>query len=828
MLSPHGTAATPLFAIHPSAGTLRTSRRLDREELCRRRVNCTLRVDVAAHAPPSVFVVLKAEVRVADVNDHAPTFFAPEVTRSLPEDTPLGASFRVPSADDADSPRYGVRRYTLSGSPVFELLPPPTTTGGGDTAAPPDVYLVLRAPLDREARDDFRLVLTAYDGGVPALSGSVSLVIVVSDVNDNRPVFTRESYSADVDEDSPPGTLVLQVSATDADIGVNAAVAYAFSSHTQRAAGNVFAIDATTGNVTVVGRLDFEAVTSYALVVTASERGLESLAVEVRVTVRVVDRNDEAPVISLDSLRETEGGRVVVSEAAAPGSFVALLSVHDRDTGAGGQFSCALTANDLFASRQLYAGEFKLETLTSLDREAAARHDVVFTCSDRGAPALTSSIVIEVEVGDVNDNSPQFSLPDYHVTVDENNDVGASLLRVNATDADVGDNGAVSYRLAGSRYLSIDPVTGDVTAEVRFDHEDVRQRHLTAVVTASDGGSPSRSVTVLLSVTVTDVNDEAPVFAHALYELEVTENEAAGTAVAGRRVSAADADSAPHDRFTFSLDADEFSVNASSGEITTRAELDAETRDDYRFVVTATDAGAPHLTATAHVHVRVIDVNDHAPVIVYPNASTPALRLYARTPVGYALPAVVARDGDATEANSRLRFAFDDGSAHFAIDPDTGVLTVRADLASLTGTDVRLRVSVTDDGAPPSRPAHADYRLYVSAAPPTTAPTALRRHNRSIVVALSVVSSLLILVLVVAICVVRKQERRRRRRTNLNKLFANGTASADDDAPDCPDVYVTQLNNQSARAADHVDIGWIKVRSMLVLYFDKIIPSLRY
>ncbi|KAK2189783.1 hypothetical protein NP493_97g03029 [Ridgeia piscesae] len=782
-----GNAYAKYFRVDEADGVLRTAMTIDRDEICPEQVECNLRLDIAAHSPPEAFQIIKVAVTVNDQNDHSPAFRDATVKRSIPEDTPPGTSFSIPTADDADSPKFGVKDYRMTGPVAFELR---VTKVDG---RPTEVHLVLKERVDREKLDHYRVTLSAVDGGVPPRTGSVNVDIVITDVNDNHPQFSEASYGATVAEDVAPGTTVLRVTALDKDSGANGEVVYGFSSSTAHAHGDVFSIDAITGDIVLANSLDYELTKVYNLVVTAREKNAESVPTEAKATIRVTDVNDNQPRITVNTLSAT--GQVQVSESASPGTFVALISVQDPDSGLGGQFQCSLGSNK-FRLVQLYPTEFKLETVSRLDRENLALHRVAFSCRDAGTPMQTSSVDIAIVVLDENDNAPQFTHASYAAVVRENNDEGHLLMTVTAEDIDADDNGVVTYTLQGEaqRYIAIDAVSGNITARMSFDYEKIQQ--IRGTVVASDNGKTPMTSTVDIVVDITDVDDEAPTFPQPRYEFHVHENQPAATQLKGKAISAHDRDSFPFNEFVFSFApncsaASAFTIDPQNGEIFTRTNLDREEKDVYVFSVFAIDRHSQNLSTEAEVTVVVWDVNDHAPVIVFPTPGNSTVYVSSQAAVGHTLPKVRAYDND-VDSNARLTYNIAGGNEknYFTIDETTGVISVRSEFRHRKEQEVlfTLQISVQDNGTPPKSAENASYKIIVrNVAVAAAAQSSFAQQNLTIVLAVAVVSVALIVILVVAIMIVVRQERRRKKELYLRKLFGGQT----DGGLDVPDSFDT-------------------------------------
>ena len=339
------------FSISVDTGVITTSGRVDRDVICPGAETCDVKLDVAVQ-PAQYFRVIRVTIAVSDKNDNAPRFPDASVHFEILESAAVGTALVLPAAVDPDSPRFAVRGYRdVTHSDTFDLREPDSTSGSGE------LRLVLVRPLDRERVDSYRLKIMAADGGTPSLSGMVDVYVDVLDVNDNSPVFERRDYEASIVENAPPRTVVARVGATDADSGANGQIVYELSSLTASSFGRVFAVANTSGDVYVVGPVDYERRNVYRLVVVARDLGPESVAASVAVTVTVTDTNDNAPEIDVDTLTGNTGV-AVASEDAAPGTFVAHVAVSDRDSGSAGQVDCVVADDH---------GHFRLKPMPSGD-----------------------------------------------------------------------------------------------------------------------------------------------------------------------------------------------------------------------------------------------------------------------------------------------------------------------------------------------------------------------------------------------------------------------------------------------------------------------------
>ncbi|XP_060542501.1 protocadherin-8 [Pantherophis guttatus] len=594
--------------------------RLDREQLCGpSEAPCVLALDVLSlggggSAPP--FRLVHVELEVRDLNDHAPRFPQPAVALEVSESAAPGTRLPLPLAHDPDAGSNGLQSFALSPGSPFGLEAQRRADGLRCAE------LVLLRELDREAQAGYRLELVATDGGSPARSGTATLSVRVLDANDNAPAFPRGALlSLELPEDAPPGALLLELEAADADEGANGQLLYAWGSQVPAEARRLFSLDPLSGRLALRAPVDYELQRAYELDVRVSDRGASPLAAACKVLVRLLDVNDNAPALAVSALAAPAepgeaGWAAAVSEAAPAQSLVALVSTSDSDAGANGQVRCALlpAPHQPFALQRADAADsYLLLTTGALDRERLPEYNLTLVAEDLGSPPARTVRSLTVRVADENDNAPRFAKARYEVALPENNPPGAYLATVLASDPDLGPNGKVTYSLLDnqimgasiSTYVSVDAGTGAIYALRSFNYEFLKEMELS--IQATDGGSPSLSSTALVKVRVMDQNDNAPVISSPALtngSLEILLPLSAPPGFLISQLAARDSDDGRNSELTFSLlegASRLFAVRPRTGELFLRERVppEAAPRSAFRLVVAVEDGGLPSLTCTA-------------------------------------------------------------------------------------------------------------------------------------------------------------------------------------------------------------------------------------
>ncbi|KAM6322672.1 protocadherin alpha-7-like [Podargus strigoides] len=452
----------------------------------------------------------------------------------------------------------------------------------------------------------------------------------VTDINDNAPLFPAARKNLSLSENSPPGSRFPLEGASDADIGANAQLSYTLSP------SEYFRVEEENSNsrskslfLVLTKALDRETVPVHRLVLTASDGGRPPLTGTVELVISVLDVNDNAPQFNQSVYN------VHLPEDALEGTLLARVNATDLDLGIYGEVIYEMdtfippSASDVF-SIDARSGEIRLTG--ALDFETVPFYDLHVKATDKGTPPLSGNCKVVVEVLDVNDNAPEVWVTSLSVPVPEDASVGTVVALLSVSDRDSGPNGRVRCAVWPSSPFGLEATfAGSYSLVLREALDRERVSEYEVEVRAEDGGAPPLRARRALRVPVSDVNDNAPAFAQAVYTVLVRENNAAGAELA--RLWARDPDEAGNGRVSYSVweggvggaassvggwrSASSYvSVDAESGRLWALQPLDYEEVQVLEFEVRAADAGEPPLCGNATVQLFVVDENDNAPALL--------------------------------------------------------------------------------------------------------------------------------------------------------------------------------------------------------------------
>ncbi|XP_053377420.1 cadherin-23-like [Mercenaria mercenaria] len=681
-----------VLAIDPTTGIVTVAGDIDREAVTNP-LSFTMQASDAGTSPGALTGTFSLTLTIDDVNDNTPECSLSLYSASIAENA--GASTSVSTIgcpdSDADSPNKDVTYSIVGGNDGnFDV--------NGATGV---VSLVTTTPtLDRETAPTYQLLIQAADGGTTSLSTTTTLTVILTDVNDNDPVFTNPDVSFSIDENQGVGTVVGTVAATDQDSGD--AGAFTFSIFSGNTDTNL-AIDSNTGDIKLVGALNYETTTSYTLIIHATDKMATVRTGTGTVTVNVNDVNDVTPSCT-PAVQTFE-----VQENTAATTNIGTVACNDADSGANGAISYVISTVDGVATTTPFqidstTGAFDLATAT-LDYETDQHLIVVIHAIDGGTPALTGTASINVIVTDFNEHTPSFTATPYSQTVIETASIGDSIFQVTASDSDTADTLMFSISPI-STVFDIDPSNGQLSLIDTLDYEATQTYEVT--VLATDDGATPRTGTATVTISVTDANDGVPVFNPAVYTATISENDAVGTTVT--TVTATDSDSTPS-----------YTIQTGNGDAVFRIEssgvvvIDSVVNLDYdsatkayTLVVTADDGVN---TGTTTVAVVVTNYNDNTPSYGATTSSTATLA--EDSPSGTAVVSVTATDDDHGD-DGVITYSITSGNTDglFAVNPSTGAVTLVGALDRESTQTYTLTITATDGGTNPNAKT-ADYILTV-------------------------------------------------------------------------------------------------------------------
>ncbi|CAJ0943895.1 unnamed protein product [Ranitomeya imitator] len=546
------------FQVNLQNGILFVKETIDREVLCPNTPFCIIPLQVIVDKPVQMY---RVDVEIEDINDNSPVFSSSVTNLVISEVKHAGSRFPLKIASDPDLGTNSITNYELSASDYFAL------DFQKYINQIKSLELVLKKNLDREKQSVHNLSLTAYDGGKPRLSGTTRIVVTVEDFNDNAPVFDQPFYQCSVNENAAEGTLVFKLNATDLDVGKNGEILYDFSHMVSGEAKEAFMLDKYTGEIRVKGKLDFESVNMYEIQVEAIDNGDVPHFGHCKVLVTVVDVNDNPPEMTVTSLL------VPVPENSPQGTTVAIISVHDKDSGSNGKVHCYISEPSPF----------------------------------------------KIDISDANDNAPRFVQSVDTIFIKENNPPGSQIYTASASDPDIGQNSFISYSIKErtidgipiSSYISINPENGKVFALVSFDHEQIS--YFQCHIKATDAGLQALSSNLTLNIFIEDINDNAPTFTPLHSEITIKASKSAEPGHLITKVKAVDLDSG-YNAWTFYKLKDlggsgksPFSIAHQTGEITLKRSFTDSDNDEYRLHVVAQDHGEPVMMTETQIVISVVE-----------------------------------------------------------------------------------------------------------------------------------------------------------------------------------------------------------------------------
>nr|XP_012320156.1 protocadherin gamma-A4 isoform X13 [Aotus nancymaae] len=533
--------------------------------------------------------------------------------------------------------------------------------------------------------------------------------VEIIDINDNPPSFGTEQREIKVAESENPGTRFPLPEAFDPDVGVNSLQGY------QLNANGHFSLDVQSGadgikypELVLERALDREEEAVHHLVLTAFDGGDPVRSGTARILIIVVDINDNAPVFTQPEYH------VSVRENVPVGTRLLTVKATDTDEGANGDvtYSFRKVRDKISQLFQLNSLSGDITILGDLDYEDSGFYDIDVEAHD--GPGLRGRSKVLVTILDVNDNAPEVTVTSLTSSVQETSSPGTVIALFNVHDSDSGGNGLVTCSIPDNLPFTLEKTYGNyyrLLTHTTLDREEVSEYNIT--VTATDQGTPPLSTETHISLQVTDINDNPPIFPHASYSAYISENNPRGASILS--MTAQDSDSGDNARITYSLAEDTFqgaplssyvSINSNTGILYALRSFDYEQFRDLQLLVTASDSGDPPLSSNVSLSLFVLDQNDNVPEILYPTFPTDGstgVELAPRSAEsGYLVTKVVAVDKDSGQnawLSYRLLKASEPGL--FAVGLHTGEVRTARALLDRDALKQILVLVVQDHGLPP-------------------------------------------------------------------------------------------------------------------------------
>ncbi|TKS72365.1 Protocadherin gamma-C5 [Collichthys lucidus] len=497
--------------------------------------------------------------------------------------------------------------------------------------------------------------------------------VEIKDINDNSPSFHTKELSLKISETAAIGTRFPLEGAEDSDVGSNSIKSYVLTKNDCFTLKMKEVEDGKTVPELVLEKpLDRERKAVYQLLLTALDGGNPVMSGTSQITITVLDVNDNFPVF------EKNIYKVSLWENTAKDTFVTKITATDADEGPNAEL------NFSFGSQ--------------------------ITAKDKGFPEMESHCRLQIDVLDVNDNTPEIVLTSEPQPVREDAPSGTVVALLNARDS---DSCKVTLQLPKGSPFTLKPSFSNNYALVTsgpLDRESFSEYNIE--ITATDSGSPSLSSKKIIPVSITDVNDNPPIFTQPSYNVYLKENGVAGSILYS--VSASDLDFGENGKVSYSIldskvqDVSVSSyvyINSDNGSIYSMHSFDYEKLKVFQIQVQAKDQGSPSLSSNATVHVFILDQNDNAPAVIYPSSAAPGSLSPQRMPrsakAGHLVTKVTAVDADSGHnAWISYKLAEATDASLFTVNLYTGEVRTKRAVSEQDDSSQRLLIEVKDDGEP--------------------------------------------------------------------------------------------------------------------------------
>lgn len=606
-----------------------------------------------------------------------PMFINPLTSINVQENFTVNSIITTLQVSDVDTGSQGSFLFCLiSGTNIFSM-----NNDGG---------VILTEPLDYESivPPPRNITVMAYDTSCNPRNSITTFSLMITDVNDETPIFSTTVYTAYVLEGTGTATPVLTVIANDRDYSINT-VLYSIS------VSNWFSINSSTGTISVSAIIDRESLDNdtISLTVTASDsKGLSSTAI---VNIIITDKNDNRP-----SFVDHTNMSLVMAESMPSGSVIYTVKTTDPDYGLNSLVHYTMNNNDHFYI-DTNSGDIVLCRPVDYERDPV-NFSLVITAADSGTTPLSTFLTISVTVTNVNDNYPLFTSSVYYCQVNEitNSHVltATPLLNgnctINATDNDI--NSAVIYSIEEDiTIFHINEATGTISLTdegINMIDFDTLPYHIITVI-ARDNGDPSLSATTQVIINIVDYNDEEPSFDHLTTSVWIPSGIPVGTMLFTSHATDRDTtDQLVGLTYDLLMGTDTFNIDPKTGRVVLDSEL---SEDSYGIMILASDNGGKGTQATITVTVLSTNTNLNPPYFPYSN------NLIAEVVSTAALGTIIYQLNATDSSGNDVLEYYITSRSYFSIDKDNGTVFVAEPLANMAGQEIVLELLVSDGGVPP-------------------------------------------------------------------------------------------------------------------------------
>ncbi|XP_039632249.1 protocadherin-10-like [Polypterus senegalus] len=537
-----------------------------------------------------------------------------------------------------------------------------------------------------------------------------SVEVQILDVNDNAPRFPFSISRINISESKLKDERFLLVKALDPDDGNNSVCNYKLSENMY------FDISVQTWNdgsvsadLLIKEALDREQQAVHNLILTAVDCGKPALSGSINITVTILDENDNAPKF------ERQIYQVEVSENTLIGTTFITLNATDADQGTNAELLYSFNPHTSEKAQMKFhlnsrTGDLSVNEL--LDFEQSRQYELFVQAKDNGPNPMTGHCKVIIKVLDSNDNQPEIIVASLKSSLLEDVPIGTVIALFSVTDMDSGKNGRVNCRISHNGEFKLQQTMDNVYALVTatlLDRE--RRSSFNVTIVVKDEGSPPLTNNRTIPLNLLDVNDNAPSFSRASYEIPIPENNIPGSLLCS--ITANDPDAALNGALKYSIEEKNdlnktftkyFSINSENGNIYSMQSFDYEKQTLYTFEVVAKDSGTPQLSSSVTIKITVLDENDNTPVIVSPwrpHGSIVSDTIPSSAEEGYLVTKVIAIDEDSVQ-NSRITYQLLQVTDQtlFTLNQYSGELRTRRRFSLRDASKQRLVIQARDNGNP--------------------------------------------------------------------------------------------------------------------------------